>query len=68
MRVLGKKEENLQYKYKLNKGLNRIEFLFTKNINDFGFLFCDCKSLSDISALKDWNVSNVTNFSNMFCG
>ena len=26
-----------------------------------------CKSLSDIKALENWDISNGTNFSNMFC-
>lgn len=29
-------------------------------------VFYDCESLTDISALKDWNTSNVTNTDHMF--
>ena len=31
-------------------------------------MFYECKSLSDIKPLQNWNVSNGTNFSHMFSG
>ena len=37
------------------------------NANSVG-LFYGCSSLIDLTALKDWNVSNVTNMSYMFSG
>ena len=29
-------------------------------------MFCDCKSLSDINALENWDVSNGIDFDDMF--
>ena len=31
-------------------------------------LFCDCKSLTDLSPISNWNISGVTNMSGMFAG
>ena len=38
------------------------------NRNDFSYMFSGCESLSDIKALKNWNISNGNNFKAMFCG
>ena len=44
-----------------------LQYLDTKNITDFSFMFYSC-SLTDISPLRNWNVSNGKNFQSMFAG
>ena len=66
--VINGKEENLCHKYKLNKGINSIEFIFKEKIQNYSYLFYDCTSLSDIDMLKDWDVSSATNLDCLFYG
>ena len=66
--IINGKKEDLCYTYKIDKGKNefKIKFVFTKKITDLSYLFSDCTSLSNISALRNWDVKNVTNFSFLF--
>ena len=66
--INGKEESNLTYKYKLKNGINKIKFIFKENIKSLNSLFKGCTSLYKISALKNWNVSEVTDFSYLFNG
>ena len=66
--IINGKEENLCYKYKLNKGENTIKFIFKEEIKNYSYLFYECTSLSDIYILKDWDVSNATNLTCLFYG
>ena len=62
------KLDHLVSKYKLKIGTNKIKINLDKNqIIDISYMFCGCKSLTGISPLKEWDVSNGNNFSNMFC-
>ena len=53
-------------KYKLKRGENKIQIIIKEEITDFSFMFFVCSSLSDIKSLENWNVSNGTDFSDMF--
>ena len=66
--IINGKKENLCYKYKLNKGKNKIKFVFREEPTNLSFLFCDCISLSNISALAKWKVGKVTDFRFLFSG
>ena len=61
------KLNHLVSKYKLQIGINGIKIIMDKNQNiNFCSMFYYCKSLKDITPLKNWNVSKENNFSNMF--
>ena len=63
------KLDHLVSKYKLQIGINKIKINMKKNqIIDYSDMFSYCSSLTDISPLKNWNVSNGENFSGMFSG
>ena len=47
------------------KNINDFEYLDTRDINNFSYMFCGC-SLKEIKPLENWNVSNGNDFSNMF--
>ena len=66
--IINGKKENLCHKYKLQKGINKIKIIFKKDIQNYSYLFCDCSSLSDISSLSTWDVSNVNNLTCLFYG
>ena len=66
--IINGKKEDLCYKYKLNKGQNKIKFVFREEPTNLSFLFCDCTSLSNISALAKWKVGKVTDFKFLFSG
>ena len=61
------KLDYLVSKYKLKIGINKIILNINnyKNIN-FSYMFYNCKSLIDISPLKNLNVSSSVNFNSMF--
>ena len=65
--INGKKEE-LCYKYKLKEGINRIEIVMNESATNFRAMFKYCTSLIDISALKNWDVKNLTCLSCSFRG
>ena len=52
------------YNFKKN-GKYRIIYLFKKNITQCNFMFCDCKSLTNID-LSNFNTQNVTDMIGMF--
>ena len=64
--IINGKKENLCYKYKLPKGENKIKFVFSEGVTNLSFLFCECTSLFNISALNKWDVSKVSDFSYLF--
>lgn len=66
--IINGKEENICHKYKLKKGKNKIKFIFKEAITNFNYLFYECTSLSNISALNSWDVSNATNLTSLFYG
>ena len=66
--IINNKEEKLCHKYKLNKGINKIKIIFKQELANLSYLFYECTSLSDISALSKWNVSKVTNLTGLFYG
>ena len=45
--------------------IDELKYLDTKEVKNFSFMF-QCTSISDIQALKNWDVSNGTNFFGMF--
>ena len=66
--IINGKEENLCHKYKLNKGVNTIKFIFKEEITNYSYLFYECTSLSDVYILKDWDVSKGQNLNYLFYG
>ena len=53
--------------YNQRSNIKKVESTGTIVLNaNSAWLFYDCSNLTDISALADWNVSNVTNMSSMF--
>ena len=66
--IINGKKEDLCYKYKLHKGQNKIKFVFREEPTNLSFLFCDCTSLVNISALAKWKVGKVTDFRFLFSG
>ena len=66
--IINGKEDNLSYKYKLQKGINKIKITLKEEIKNLSYLFCECTSLIDIKALNKWNVSNVNNLTCLFYG
>ena len=37
-------------------------------MNDMGFMFCGCNSLSSLPDISKWDTSNVNNMDSMFKG
>ena len=64
--INGCKLNYLVSKYKLKVGINKIIIKLDKDAKDFSYLFFKCKSLKEISPLKNWDTSNNINFSYMF--
>ena len=58
--------ESMFYNCKSLINIKELEYLDTKDVNDFGYMFYKCSSLIDIKGLENWNVSNGKYFSNMF--
>lgn len=50
------------------KNIYGLKYLDTKNVKIFSSLFFRCSSLLDINVLKNWNVSNGTDFNSIFMG
>ena len=48
------------------KDIEGLKYLDVKEINNFSGIFVGCLSLSNLKPIQNWNVSNGTNFSNMF--
>ena len=57
---------NYFYKFKV-KGKYNIEYIFTNNLTKTDFMFCECKSLTNIN-LSNFNTEKVTNMGGMFLG
>ena len=66
--IINGEQVELCYKYKLQLGENKIKFVFKEEIKSYNSLFSGCTSLSDISVLKDWDVSKGTDFKYLFKG
>ena len=63
--IIKNKIKNLEYmfyKCKLLKNIKESKYLDTKDINNFSYMFSECSALIDIKGLKNWNVSNGTDF------
>ena len=58
--------EYMFYKCNSLKNIKELEYLDTKDTNNFSSMFYKCSSLLDIKGLENWNVSNGNNFSDMF--
>jgi len=58
----------LDYKYKLNKGNNKIKIFITNKITNLENMFYECSTLLNIEELKYLYTGNVTNFSYIFYG
>ena len=58
--------EYMFYECKSLKNIEELEYLDTKDINDFSSMFYGCSSLSYLKGLENWNVSNGNDFSYMF--
>ena len=61
---------NMSYMFRNSKNLttiNGLSKLNTSNLKDMGEMFYNCNSLTSID-ISDWDVSKVTNMSNMFRG
>ena len=43
------------------KNIDDMKYLDTQYCKDFSYIFYNCSLLSDIKALKKWNVSNGIN-------
>ena len=57
----------IRSKYKLKKyRKNTIEIIEKEEITDFSNMFNNCKTLSSIEDLENWNLEKVTNISYMF--
>ena len=57
--------KNMFYNCKTLSNIKELEYLDTKDINDFSGMFYECYSLLDINALQNWDVSNGKDFSYM---
>ena len=69
--VIDNKKLPLVEKYELKEGKNTIQMIILNKLTNLEYMFFRCKSLvnidlSNIDALKNWNVSNGINFRNMF--
>ena len=47
------------------ENIEELNYLNTKEVNNFSGMFYECSPLSDIKALQNWNVPNGNNFSGM---
>ena len=60
-------ETNLSGKYESCTNLISAKFTgIRKDVTDMSRMFHDCSSLTDVSCLSEWDVSNVTNMKGMF--
>ena len=67
--LINNEEKNLEYKFKLKEGENKIRFLIKDyEINNLEYMFYNCSSLKNIEGLKYFDVKNVNNFTYMFSG
>ena len=55
------------YKYKANKKIISVRFVFKKILNDLSLLFYDCQNLESID-LSAYNATNITSMAFMFIG
>ena len=58
---------NFNFRYKTNKKIINVKFIFKEILNDLSFLFYKCKYLKLID-LSPYNAINVNNMSYMFSG
>ena len=67
--LINNEKKNLEYKYKLKEGENKIRFLIKDyEINNLEYMFYNCSSLKNIEGLKYFDVEKVNNFTHMFSG
>ena len=67
--LINNEEKPLEYKYKLEKGINKIVIkLNSDEIFNLEYMFSGCTSLKSIEGLKDLCTKNIKNFSHMFWG
>ena len=67
--LINNEEKNLEYKYKLRKGENKIRIIVKdEEIFNLEYMFYQCTSLYKIDGLKHFDTKNVKKFSNMFYG
>jgi len=67
--IINNEEKDLEYKYELKKGPNKIEIkLISEEIVNLQYMFYGCTSLKSIEGLKNLYTKNIKNFSFMFWG
>jgi len=67
--IINNEEKDLEYKYELKKGYNKIEIkLISEEIVNLQYMFYGCTSLKSIEGLKNFYTKNIKNFSFMFWG
>ena len=66
--IINNEEKALGYKYKLEKGENKLIFKLNSYINNLSYMFCGCTSLKSVEGLKYLDTKYVKNFSKVFYG
>ena len=64
--IINGKKNILTNNYELKEGKNIISLLIKKKLTNLSYMFICCKSLNDISELRNLDVKDVTIFGNMF--
>lgn len=57
--------ESMSYGF-ADKNRRTVGYFNTSNVTNMSYLLNYCESLKDINGMADWDVSNVTNMSNLF--
>ena len=59
-------KNNLIQKYKLGKGINKIELIIKNKITNLEYMFYECNCLINIDGLKYLDTKDINNFENIF--
>ena len=62
------KKSILINRYKLKEGNNKIKIIIKNKISNIEYMFCDCKSLKNITELEYLDTKDINNFSYIFSG